>query len=151
MRQVGPAGLNAFLRGLDGDPYAVIGTSIHSSPGDVTFNSDALECLNYYGIYPYITQTATRALPESILTDYHLTATELFSRPPSYPNYIPAATYSHAGGGALTAIGLTRIPDIRVAALALLMYYRPTIYRSEFGTSGTLKLVTLQLGQQGGT
>ncbi|UCC58466.1 MAG: hypothetical protein JSW14_00630 [Candidatus Bathyarchaeum sp.] len=151
MIQVGPAGLNAFLRGLDGDPYVISGTGITGSPGDVTFNSEALENLNYYGIYPDITQTATRALPDSILTDYQLTATELFIRQPSYPNYIPAATYKHTGGGVLTAIGLTRIPDIRVAALALLMYYRPTVYRSEFGASGTSRLVTLQLGQQGGT
>lgn len=151
MRNVGPAGLNAFLRGLDGDSYAVIGTSIYRSPGDVTFNSNALENLNYYGIYPDITQTATRALPDSILNDYHLTATELFNRPPSDPDYIPAATYSHTGGGALTAIGLTRTPDIRVAAIALLIYYHPTVYRSEFGASGTLRLVVLQLGQQGGT
>ncbi len=151
MKSVGPAGLNAFLRGLNGAGYAVIGTSIYESPGDVTLNSNALDTLNYYGIYPDITQTATRALPESILTDYQLTATELFVRPPSYPDYIPAATYSHNGGGALTAIGLTRIPDIRVTAIALLMYYRPTVYRSEFGATGTLRLVTLQLGQQGGT
>jgi hypothetical protein len=155
MKQVGPAGLNAFLEGLDGndDPVTV------GSPGDVMFNSDALENLNYYGIYPDITQTATRALPDSILTDYHLTATELFVRPQDNPetpsvdesDFIPAATYKHTGGGALTAIGLTRIPDIRVAALALLMYYHPTVYRSEFGASGTSRLVTLQLGQQGGS
>ncbi len=151
MQQVGPAGLNAFLRGLDGYGYYVIDTPIHGSPGDVTFNSAAVEFLNYYGIYPDLTQTATRALPESILTNYHLTATELFSRPVSDPSFIPAATYSHTGGGALTSIGLTRISDIRVAALALLMYYRPTVYRSEFGASGTSRLVTLQLGQQGGT
>ena len=56
----------------------------------------------------------------------------------------------YSGGWMVSAIGLTRIPDIRVAALALLMYYRPTVYRSEFGASGTSRLVTLQLGQQGG-
>jgi hypothetical protein len=151
MKNVGPAGLTAFLRGLHGEDYLHIDTYLHTSPGDVTFNSDALEGLNYYGIYPSITQTSTRALRDSILTDYDLVATELFNRPPSNPTYIPAATYSHDGGGALTAIGLARIPDIRVAALALLMYYKPTVYRSEFGASGTSRLVTLQLGQQGGT
>jgi hypothetical protein len=151
MKNVGPAGLTAFLRGLHGEDYLHIDTYLHTSPGDVTFNSDALENRNYYGIYPSITQTSTRALRDSILRDYDLVATELFNRPPSNPTYIPAATYSHDGGGALTAIGLARIPDIRVAALALLMYYKPTLYRSEFGASGTSRLVTLQLGQQGGT
>jgi hypothetical protein len=110
-----------------------------------------LERCNYYGIYPAPYQTSSRALIQTILNDYDLVATELFVRPALYPNYIPAATYRHAEGGALTAIGLTRIPDIRVAALALLVYYNPTVYKSEFGASGTSRLVTLQLGQQGGT
>ena len=70
-------------------------------------------------------------------------------------NYSSATTYRHTGGasegGALTAIGLTRIPDARVAALALLVYYNPTIYKTVFGASGTSVLVTLQLGQQGGS
>jgi hypothetical protein len=151
MKNVGPAGLTAFLRGLNGEDYSNIDGYLHTSAGDVTFNADALKSLNYYGIYPSITQTSTRTLRDSILTRYNLVATELFNRPPLYPTYIPAATYSHDGGGALTAIGLARIPDIRVAALALLMYYQPTVYRSEFGASGTSRLVTLQLGQQGGT
>ena len=152
MTQVGPAGLNAFLRGLDSQGYLYSSGGIDGSPGDVTFNSEAHENLNYYGIYPHTTQTSTRALPESILDQYHLAATEIFNRPLSPDeDYIPAATYEHTGGGALTAIGLTRIPDIRVTALALLMYYHPTVYRSEFGASGTSRLVTLQLGQQGGT
>jgi len=151
MALVGTAGLNAFLSGLDDQGYIFSSGWITGSPGDVTFNSDACENLNYYGIYPYTTQTATRALPSSILDTYHLTAIEIFNRPPSpNQNYIPAATYKHTGGGALTAIGLTRIPDIRVTVIALLMYYRPTVYRSEFGASGTSRLVTLQLGQQGG-
>lgn len=158
MERVGPSGFNAFLRGLNGDYYGITGPSL-GSPGEVMFNSDTLENLNYYGIYPDIIQTSTRAVPDSILNDYNLIATELFNRPQDNPetpsvdesDFIPAATYSHTGGGALTAIGLTRIPDIRVAALALLMYYHPTVYRSEFGASGTTRLVTLQLGQQGGT
>jgi len=153
MKNVGPAGLTAFLRGLNGEDYSNIDGYLHESVGDVTFNANARKSLNYYGIYPYTTQTSTRALQDSILTRYNLNVndTELFNRPPLYPTYIPAATYSHDGGGALTAIGLARIPDIRVAALALLMYYQPTVYRSEFGASGTSRLVTLQLGQQGGT
>jgi hypothetical protein len=70
-------------------------------------------------------------------------------------NWIPGATFNHKGSdnkihGSLTAIGLTRIPDIRITALGLLQYYHPTIYKSEFGTSGTSRLVVLQLAQQGG-
>jgi len=144
----GPSGLNAFLRGLDSQSYSYNSGGITGSPGVVQFNQDASYYSNYYGVYPSPYQTSTRALPTSILSTYHLTSTEIFYR---VNNWIAAATYRHTGGGALTAIGLTRIPDIRVTVLGLLIYYRPTIYRSEFGASGTSRLVTLQLSQQGGT
>jgi hypothetical protein len=147
----GPAGLNAFLRGLDGQSYLYNSTSITEEIGVVYLSSAALDRCNYYGIYPAPYQTATRALPSYILGPYHLTATEIFNRSPSYPTYIAAATYSHKGGGAFLAIGATRIPDIRVAALGLLMYYNPQIYKSQFEASGTSRLITLQLAQQGGT
>jgi hypothetical protein len=153
MSQIDKAGANAFLRGLKNvDPY--IGpdlTDIKAEVGVVDFTSYVLDRCNYYGIYPAPYQTSSRALSKSILTDYDLVATELFVRSASYPNHIPAATYRHADDGALTAIGLTRIPDIRVAALGLLVYYNPKIYKTMFEASGTSVLVTLQLGQQGGT
>jgi len=167
MIQVGPAGLNAFLRGLDGQPYDgwewkyhngkwqwIYGDGwITSEIGVVQFTDNALDLSNYYGIYPSPYQTASRALPQSIEGHYKIERLAPIFELKS--GHSAAATYRHAGGategGALTAIGLTRIPDIRVAALALLMYYRPTVYRSEFGASGTSRLVTLQLGQQGGT
>ena len=88
-----------------------------------------------------------------IETDYNLNMSALIFKLKG--GYSAAATYRHTGGavegGALTAIGLTRIPDVRVAALALLVYYNPTIYKTMFEASGTSVLVTLQLGQQGGT
>jgi len=163
MIKVGPAGLNAFLRGLDNKSYDVWRLegsdwiygdgSITSEIGVVQFTPQALDKCNYYGIYPSPYQTASRALPQSIEVDYHLERWAPIFELKS--GYSAAATYRHAGGategGALTAIGLTRIPDIRVAVLALLMYYNPTVYRSEFGASCTSRLVTLQLGQQGGT
>jgi hypothetical protein len=65
-------------------------------------------------------------------------------------DWVAGATFTHQHGGAFTAIGLARIPDIRITSLALLMHFKPLIYRSEFGAEGTSRLVTLQLGQQGG-
>jgi hypothetical protein len=161
MKSVGQAGINAFLQGLDGRGYTYDTTRIAEEVGVVDFTSYVLDdrC-NYYGIYPAPYQTSSRALTEDIIGNYHLIVDqELFDRPQhdnpltSYyePDYIPATTYRHAGGGALTAIGLTRIPDIRVAALALLVYYNPKIYKTMFEASGTSVLVTLQLSQQGGT
>jgi hypothetical protein len=160
MKSVGQAGINAFLQGLDDGDYDYVTTKLAEEVGVVNLTPYVLyDRCNYYGIYPAPYQTSSRALTEDILDDYDLIVNqELFVRPqednpvtPYYePDYIPAATYRHTEGGALTAIGLTRIPDIRVAALAILVYYNPTIYKSVFEASGTSVLVTLQLGQQGG-
>ncbi len=155
MRQVGPAGLNAFLRGLDNQSYSYNSNWMTGSPGVVQFTWNASFYSNYYGIYPSPYQTATRALPTSILGTYHLSVA-----PNSYifqvvNNWVAGATFDHRSSdnsiqGSLTAIGLTRTPDIRITALGLLQHYCPTIYKSEFGASGTSRLLVLQLAQQGG-
>jgi len=156
MVDVGPAGLNSFLRGLDVEnypSYSYNGAWITGSPGVVYFSAGASYYSNYYGIYPSPYQTATRTLPSWIQGTYHTTAMASVFNPVS--GWYAAATFKHTGTGALTAIGLTRIPDIRVTALALLMYYRPTLYKSKLTlTSGerpTQRLVVLQLSQQGGS
>ena len=149
MKQVGPAGLNAFIRGLTGETS--VGSDIMKPVNVVYLSSEAIEFCNYYGVYPSPHQTSSRALNKNILVDdCGLIATELFVRSSADPNYVPAATYTNIDGGALTAIGLTRTPDVRIAALAILMYYHPNVYRSNFGDRETSRLVTLQLGQQGG-
>jgi hypothetical protein len=153
MRKVSGYGLGCFLRGLDDRSYSYISQST-GDVGVVYFSSDAHYYSNYYGIYPSPYQTATRALPSSIQSTYDLTIVSSVFEPKN--NYYGAATFKHTGGtgkGAFIAIGLTRTPDIRVAALALLMYYRPTIYKSEFtltvGERPTQRLIVLQLSQQG--
>jgi len=161
MDDVRQVGINAFLQGLDDAHYSYDETGTATEVGVVNLTPYVRDdrC-NYYGIYPAPYQTSSRAITEDILDDYDLIANqELFVRPNDNPvtlyidesDYIPVTTYRHTERGALTAIGLTRIPDIRVTALALLVYYNPTIYKTVFGASGTSVLVTLQLGQQGGT
>jgi len=147
---VATAGVNAFLQGLDTRPYSYDTADTTGGIGVVQFTSTALDRCNYYGIYPSPYQTSSRALTVNILANYNLEqVAPVFQLK---DNRIAAATFKHqSGSGALTAIGLTRIPDIRVAVLGLLMYYGPTVYRSEFGASGTSRLVTLQIGQQGGS
>lgn len=149
MRNVGPAGVRAFLQGLDNDGYSYDNSGTAAGVGVVQFTSEALDKCNYYGIYPSPYQTASRALTQTIETNYHLDRlAQVFELK---NDRVAAATFRHQdGSGALTAIGLTRIPDVRVATLGVLMYYTPSVYRSEFGASGTSRLVTLQLGQQGG-
>ncbi len=160
MTRVGAPGLQAYLQGLGNKTYSY-GYSQTGSPGIVYFTPQATYYSNYYGIYPADYQTSTRALPSSILATYDLTVSNQFGyvfQPTT--GWIAGATYSHTVGsegevqGAFTAIGLTRIPDIRITALALLMYYHPTIYKSIYTSTSseqpTQRLVVLQLSQQGG-
>ncbi len=155
MLSVGPAGLNAFLEGIDNQAYSYNGNWIAGSPGVVTFSSSALYNENYYGVYPSPSQTSTRALPTSIEAQYHLIvpASNGFVFNPAN-DFLAGATYQHKNGGSVqgvfTAIGLTRTPDIRVTELAILMFYAPTLFRASFTASGTSRLVVLQLSYQGG-
>jgi hypothetical protein len=156
MRQTGNPGLNAFLQGLDNRSSYVPGISSTSNPGVVYLSSQAIDSSNYYGIYPSPYQTSTRALPTTIISDYHLNVTTYVFNVVS--GSIPAAVYRHRvtiGGtsqyqGGFYAIGLTRTPDIRLTALGLLADYRPRLYRSEYTANGTARIVVLQLGLVGG-
>ncbi|UCB59651.1 MAG: hypothetical protein JSW72_05820 [Candidatus Bathyarchaeota archaeon] len=156
MIRVDAGGLNSFLRGLDVENYPTYNYDsswITGNPGIVDFSPEARYYANYYGIYPSPYQTATRALPSWIQGTYHTTIEASVFNPVG--GWHAAATFKHAGTGALTAIGLTRTPDIRIAALALLTYYHPIIYKTEFtlktGESPTQRLVVLHLSQQGGS
>jgi hypothetical protein len=153
----GPSGLNAFLKGLDRQPYSYDSNSITGPPGVVYLSEEAKYYCNYYGIYPSPYQTSTRALPDSILSTYHLPnslVTYIFNKKGSW---IPGAIYKHVAAGdnkitgSLFALGLARTTDIRLTALGLLLNYKPRLYRSEFNATGTSRLVVLQLGQVGGT
>jgi len=148
MKQVGPAGLNAFLQGLDNQAYSYNTNWITGEPGVVYLSSEAAYYCNYYGIYPSWYQTATRALPDSILTTYNLAVTSyIFNK---VGNWIAGAVYKNRVSGSFLALGLARTPDIRLTALGLLSYYKPRLYRSEYTATGTSRLVVLQLGQVGG-
>ena len=156
MRLVYRGGINAFLQGLDGQPFAYNDGGItQSSNNPVNLLSNVLYYCNYYGIYPSPSQTSTRALSTSILNNYHLNlGLDMFTRFDS--NYIPGAVYRHVSGGSTNvtgsflALGLTRSPDIRLTALGILSYYSPRLYSSEYTANGTSRLVVLQLGLVGG-
>jgi hypothetical protein len=154
MKKVGQAGVRAFLQGLDSQTYTYDDSSLIPSSGfTATLSKQVSECCNYYGIYPSPYQTSTRALRESILSDYHLTiGLKVFdSVTVSGTTYNPGALYNHnSKSGSLLALGLTRTPDIRLTAIGLLSYYKPRLYRSEYNATGTSRLVVLQLGQTGG-
>ena len=157
MKLVGPAGFNGFLQGLNGNDYSYNSAWIARSLGVVQLTNDAWDMSNYYGTYPESYQTATRALSSDTLANYNVfinPQANIFE-PIAYNDdpFYAGATYSHFEDnirqGSFTAIGLARTPDIRITILGLLMFYRPNIYRTEFGASGTSKLVVLQLGQVG--
>ena len=147
MVMVAEYGLQAFLQGLDNQTYSY-SKSQTSSPGLVYLSSEAQYYRNYYGIYPSAYQTSTRALPDSITTTFHLNVTTyIFDKVGSA---IAGAVYRNSVSGGFLALGLTRIPDIRLTALGLLCDYKPRIFPSDFTVTGTSRLVILQLGQAGG-
>ena len=145
----GQPGINAFLEGLDGWPSYVYDSAGRTAQlGTRPLSSGIIERCNYYGIYPSYYQTSSRALNTTIQQLYHLNvATYIFD---SYNGYVPGAVYKNINSGVFLALGLTRTPDIRLTALALLSYYRPRLYRSTYDAAGTSRLVVLQLGQMGG-
>lgn len=154
MTAIGAAGLNAFLEGIDQQPYSHNDNWITDSPGVVTLTSAALEDCSYYGVFPSPTQTCTRALPESATTQYNLSVATNFLTPTG--GSIPGAVLNHSFKGdtnltgSLFALGVTRVPDARLVAVGILGYYNPTLYKSEYTAAGTSKLVVLQLGLAGG-
>jgi hypothetical protein len=148
MKEVGAAGFNAFLQGLDERSYTYDNTWLTGNPGVVYLSSEASYYSNYYGIYPAPYQTSSRALPTSILSTYHLTVSSYIFNPVG--NWIPGAVYRHNVSGSFLALGLARTPDVRVTALGLLSYYKPRLYRSEYVVGTTSRLIVLQLGQIGG-
>jgi len=155
MRSVGAGGLNAFLQGLNNEQYSYNstwitgGTTQDSQLKTVPLTLNSIYYCNYYGIYPYTTQTAERALPSSILGRYNLTvATYIFEQ---VGTWLAGAIFKHnSGSGSFLALGLTRTPDIRLTAVGLLSNFRPRLYRSEYTAYGTSRLVVLQLGLVGG-
>ncbi len=150
MQLVGAAGMNSFLEGLDNQSYVYNNNWITADlAGSVYLSSEAIYYCNYYGIYPSYYQKASRALPSSITTTYHLSVSNYIFDPSG--SYLPGAVFTHPPSGSFLALGLTRTPDIRLTALGLLQYYRPRLYRSDYTSTGTSKLVILQLGQMGGT
>jgi hypothetical protein len=154
MKRVGAAGFNAFLQGLNDEPYVYDDTWLTGDPeadpglANVHLSAEALYHCNYYGIYPSAYQTATRALPVSMMSRYNLTATSYVLE--QVGSWIPGAFFRHGVSGALLALGLTRTPDIRLTALGLLCEFKPRLFRSEYTAADTSRLIILQLGQVGG-
>ena len=166
MRIIDAAGLNYFLQGIDSSYHSSPvdnETWITSSIGVVSYTAQIRAAMDYYGIYPGLTQTSTRAIPITDISRYHIVL-PTDSQGNAYSNifipitsgskqYYAGAIWTHQVGGvtngAFMAIGLDRTPDIRVTLIGLLNYYKPTLIRSQFNVVGTTRMVELQIGQLG--
>jgi hypothetical protein len=157
MQSTGPSGSRAFLEGINNQSYVRNTNDITDKlTRQVTFTQNIAELSNYYGVYPSIYQTSTRALSNTTLSSYNLKiGLNIFNPSDPSKNYLAGAVYNHyATGstnitGSLLALGLTRTPDVRVTGLSLLSYYHPRLYASEYSTHGTSRIVILQLGLVG--
>jgi hypothetical protein len=155
MQQTAQAGSRAFLEGLNNQSYVYNSNPITDSANrQVTFTQNIVDLCNYYGIYPSISQTSTRALSNTTLSGYNLRVGLNIFNPSG--DYLAGAIYNHyATGstnitGSLLALGLTRTPDVRVTGLSLLSYYQPRVFASEYNATGTSRVAVLQLGMAGG-
>lgn len=158
MLQTGKAGVRAFLQGLDSQTYQYNANSITNNVGVVTLTHEILNSCNYYGIYPSLSQTSTRAIVDTIQNSYHLNiGLKIFETAKiGSITYYPGALYKHVNNsvdttGSLLALGMTRTPDIRLTALGLLAYYHPRLFNAEYTAEDTSRLVVLQLGLVGGS
>jgi hypothetical protein len=154
MAMTGPGGSRAFLTGLNNQPYVYDNSAITDSANrQVTFTQNVMDMCNYYGIYPSISQTSTRALSSTTLLGYNLRVGLNIFNPSG--DYLAGAVYNHyATGsaditGSFLALGLTRTPDVRVTCLGLLSYFAPRLYAEEYSAKGTSRLIVLQLGLMG--
>jgi hypothetical protein len=155
MQLTAQGGSRGFLEGINNQSYVSNSSAITDSANRVvTFTQAAIDSCNYYGIYPSIYQTSTRALSNSTLSGYNLRVGLNVFNPSG--DYLAGAVYNHRATGStnitgsLLALGLTRTPDVRVTGVSLLSYYQPRLYPSEYTASGTSRLVVLQLGLAGG-
>jgi hypothetical protein len=166
MKSVGPAGLNSFLSGLNEETYVTdtinwitLGGGGNPSKVIVYLSSNARYFENYYGVYPYFSQTATRAVPSTIQSRYNLTAVFHVFDPEDYggKTWLAGSIFLHNNSngdisGKFIPIGLTRSADIRITTLAILSFYHPSLYGfPEYTIYGTSRLAVLQLGIAGGT
>jgi hypothetical protein len=156
MAMTGPGGSRAFLAGLNNQAYVYDNNAITDSANrQVTFTQNVVDMCNYYGIYPSISQTSTRALSNTTLSGYNLrVGLSIFN---AAGDYLAGTVYNHyATGsanitGSFLALGLTRTPDVRVTCLGLLSYFKPRLYAEEYSAKGTSRIVILQLGLVGST
>jgi hypothetical protein len=151
----GAEGLTSFLLGLNNQTYIKNSTWITQEGLMVSLSSNASYYANYYGVYPYSSQTASRAVSSSIQGTYNLTAVfHVFD--PAAGGWLAGSIFLHNNpngdiGGKFIPIGLTRSADIRITALAILSFYHPSLYGfPEYTIYGTSRLAVLQLGLTGG-
>jgi len=154
MNKVNEYGRTAFLQGLDNQNYSFTKGEGVGSQSVVNLTDEALYYCNYYGLYPNPVQMASRSMPSSVLTNYNLSvsadkgAFQMFNAAPD--GSIGGALFRNSASGALLALGLTRTPDVRLTALGLLGYYKPTLDRPSLTTLSSSRLVILSLGRMGG-
>jgi hypothetical protein len=145
---LGPPGLNSFTEG-----FTNVGScSINVGAGGTTVvnaSPSLLATENYYGIYvnPYQSSSRPLKFPNSCGLQPIKAVFNNFTS--GGTTYYPAEVYTNSDHrGYLIDIGLVRIPDIRITALALLEFFHPQVIPStNFAASGYTRLVVLQLGE----
>jgi hypothetical protein len=71
MQMTGPGGSRAFLEGINNQTYVSNTNAVtDSADRQVTFTQNVADLSNYYGVYPSVYQTSTRALSNSTFSRF---------------------------------------------------------------------------------
>ncbi|PSN84302.1 hypothetical protein B9Q02_09640 [Candidatus Marsarchaeota G1 archaeon BE_D] len=144
---IGSPGLQNFLEGLNGVSCSAPKPGAQNTT-PIPSNIQLIE--NYYGIYVNPYQTASRAMNQTQMQSCGLQPYLEIVSHYSCGNTVcyPAEVYKTAKGGYFVDIGLVRIPDIRVTALALFaLFHPPVIPTTNYLATGYTRLVILKLGE----
>ena len=146
---LGGTGLDSFAEGFTGIDSCNISVVAPSGYAIVDASSNLLATENYYGIYvnPYQSSSRPLQFPNNCGLQPIMAVFNSFTS--GSTTYYPAEVYTNSEHqGYFIDIGLVRIPDIRIAALALLEFFHPQVIPStNFATTGYTRLVVLQLGE----
>lgn len=149
---IGGSGLDSFAEGFtNNNSSCSISVGAPGGTSIVDASTDLLAAENYYGIYVNPYQSSSRPLqnPQGCGLQPVMAVFNSFTSGSDSITYYPAEVYTNsAHRGYFIDIGLVRIPDIRIAALALLEFFHPQVIPStNFATTGYTRLVVLQLGE----
>jgi len=147
LKDIGPKGLEGFLDGIKGDNYDGSNPDAYGMNPTVEYTDLLKDYMNYYGIYPALSQSATRAFTKTYFESKQLSLITNFFKPwPDDNGYYAGAVWSRIINGPWTD-GDKALADEAGSASTTINGYYQTFYNYGFtlDTSKTLTKVEVRL------